>query len=399
MALRARLLSRLLPVWTCVSHFSSSLASSGETTTVGLVRLSKRMAQLGLCSRREADVWIARGDVRVRAGLLATTTAADESDADVDTAGARAAPRDDDASSAATSHDAAVLGAKVPADTPLDAIAVRARAADEAAARARGGTVLLHKPVGYVSDITPPPPPPPCTRGGAARPPLDSALTLVRPASAWAPALEPPPPPREGAADVVSWPLVGFAVAGRLDAASSGLLVYTRDGRVARQLIGGGRQGERGRNDSDPAAQMEKECVRATRPAVHALRPRRARRDAMRAAGRVGHAAARDYGTPPPSRAARSNETLECHGRTLPPGRDAPKVVRRHCFMFGGTSYASAAPSAPPARRRHRRRRRRRARMDPSPRRRAHRPSSARARSAGFDTACGSTACSCAPPK
>ena len=29
------------------------------------VRLNKRMAELGLCSRREADDWIARGWVRV----------------------------------------------------------------------------------------------------------------------------------------------------------------------------------------------------------------------------------------------------------------------------------------------------------------------------------------------
>ncbi|MCK9509183.1 MAG: S4 domain-containing protein, partial [Pigmentiphaga sp.] len=29
------------------------------------VRLSKRMSELGLCSRREADEWISRGWVRV----------------------------------------------------------------------------------------------------------------------------------------------------------------------------------------------------------------------------------------------------------------------------------------------------------------------------------------------
>ena len=34
------------------------------------VRLNKRMADLGLCSRREADDWIARGWVRVN-GLAA----------------------------------------------------------------------------------------------------------------------------------------------------------------------------------------------------------------------------------------------------------------------------------------------------------------------------------------
>ncbi|MFZ2296347.1 MAG: S4 domain-containing protein, partial [Polaromonas sp.] len=34
-------------------------------TPVLTVRLNKRMAELGMCSRREADDWIARGWVRV----------------------------------------------------------------------------------------------------------------------------------------------------------------------------------------------------------------------------------------------------------------------------------------------------------------------------------------------
>ena len=34
-------------------------------TTADLVRLSKRMSELGLCSRREADEWIAKGWVKV----------------------------------------------------------------------------------------------------------------------------------------------------------------------------------------------------------------------------------------------------------------------------------------------------------------------------------------------
>ena len=34
-------------------------------TPVATVRLNKRMADLGLCSRREGDDWIARGWVRV----------------------------------------------------------------------------------------------------------------------------------------------------------------------------------------------------------------------------------------------------------------------------------------------------------------------------------------------
>ncbi|HEY4542961.1 MAG TPA: S4 domain-containing protein, partial [Noviherbaspirillum sp.] len=35
-----------------------------------LVRLSKRMSELGLCSRREADEWIARGWVRVDGAVI-----------------------------------------------------------------------------------------------------------------------------------------------------------------------------------------------------------------------------------------------------------------------------------------------------------------------------------------
>ena len=34
-------------------------------STGSTIRLNKRMAELGLCSRREADDWIARGWVRV----------------------------------------------------------------------------------------------------------------------------------------------------------------------------------------------------------------------------------------------------------------------------------------------------------------------------------------------
>ncbi|MBQ9239923.1 MAG: RNA-binding protein, partial [Duodenibacillus sp.] len=39
--------------------------SQPPETTGAEVRLSKRMSELGLCSRREADEWIERGWVRV----------------------------------------------------------------------------------------------------------------------------------------------------------------------------------------------------------------------------------------------------------------------------------------------------------------------------------------------
>ena len=43
--------------------------SAGEPAPT--MRLNKRMAELGICSRREADDWIARGWVRVNEALAA----------------------------------------------------------------------------------------------------------------------------------------------------------------------------------------------------------------------------------------------------------------------------------------------------------------------------------------
>jgi 23S rRNA pseudouridine2604 synthase len=72
------------------------------------VRLSKRMSELGLSSRREADEWIERGWVLVD-GV------------------------------------AAVLGQKV---TPGNQITIQRAATQEQAQRV---TVLINKPIGYVS--------------------------------------------------------------------------------------------------------------------------------------------------------------------------------------------------------------------------------------------------------
>ena len=69
-------------------------------------RLNKRMAELGLCSRREADDWIARGWVRVDGQL-------------------------------------AVMGLQVGADARID-VDTKARGQQQ-----RQVTILLHKPVGY----------------------------------------------------------------------------------------------------------------------------------------------------------------------------------------------------------------------------------------------------------
>jgi 23S rRNA pseudouridine2604 synthase len=143
--------------------------SQPSTTT----RLNKRMAELGLCSRREADDWIARGWVRVD-GVVA------------------------------------VMGLQVAPEARI-----------EVDPKARGQqrqqvTILLNKPVGYVS--------------GQAEDGHQPAVVLVQARNHWA-----------GDASRLRFAaqqLRGLAPAGRLDIDSTGLLVLTQDGRVARQLIG-----------------------------------------------------------------------------------------------------------------------------------------------------------------
>jgi 23S rRNA pseudouridine2604 synthase len=77
-------------------------------------------------------------------------------------------------------------------------------------------TILLHKPIGYVS--------------GQAEDGYEPAVVLVQGRNRW----------QGDAAPTRFSPqqLRGLAPAGRLDIDSTGLLVLTQDGRVARQLIG-----------------------------------------------------------------------------------------------------------------------------------------------------------------
>lgn len=138
-------------------------------------RLSKRMSELGLCSRREADEWIANGWVRVDGQRVDT------------------------------------LGMRVARDARIEV--------HDAARRhqAERVTILLNKPVGYVS--------------GQAEDGHEPALVLVRPENRWD---EDRLPTRFERGQ-----LRGLAPAGRLDIDSTGLLVLTQDGRVAKRLIGG----------------------------------------------------------------------------------------------------------------------------------------------------------------
>jgi len=132
------------------------------------------MTERGLCSRREADDWISQGWVRVNGDIVST------------------------------------LGSRVAEDVEIT-ISPEARNH-----QAENVTILLHKPIGYVS--------------GQAEDGYQPAVVLVHPDQQWA-------------EDPVKKPfkrtfLQGLEPAGRLDIDSTGLLVLTQDGRIAKHLIG-----------------------------------------------------------------------------------------------------------------------------------------------------------------
>ena len=137
------------------------------------VRVSKLITERGPASRREADDWIDAGWVRVNGQV-------------------------------------AVLGQRAAPDARIE-IDARARAE-----QARQVTVLLHKPIGYVS--------------GQAEDGHEPAITLVTQANRWA--------GDTSRIDFHGGHLRHLAPAGRLDIDSTGLLVFTQDGRVAKRLIG-----------------------------------------------------------------------------------------------------------------------------------------------------------------
>jgi 23S rRNA pseudouridine2604 synthase len=136
-------------------------------------RINKRMAELGMCSRREADEWVENGWVKVNG-------------------------------------DVATMGQMV---VPADRIEI-----DRAAQDLQGQlvTILMHKPMGYVS--------------GQAEDGHEPAVALLGPQSRWS---------NDTTKTHFNFgQLKGLAPCGRLDIDSVGLLVLTQDGRVARQIIG-----------------------------------------------------------------------------------------------------------------------------------------------------------------
>jgi len=137
-------------------------------------RLSKRMSEMGLCSRREADEWIENGWVSVDGKV-------------VNTIGVRVSPF------------ARIEIAKAAAQHQSELV-----------------TIILNKPLGYVS--------------GQAEDGHTPASVLLKPENRW------PDDPSRTPFKITH--LRGLAPAGRLDIDSTGLIVFTQDGRVAKRLIG-----------------------------------------------------------------------------------------------------------------------------------------------------------------
>lgn len=138
------------------------------------IRLSKLMSEQGLCSRREADSYIERGWVLVDGEPITE------------------------------------LGTRI---LPTQTITLTAAAREKQQARV---TLLLHKPIGFVS--------------GQAENNYKPASTLVIAENHYS-----------GDRSKLRFGpqhLRGLAPAGRLDIDSTGLLILTQDGRIAKQLIG-----------------------------------------------------------------------------------------------------------------------------------------------------------------
>ncbi|PPC86586.1 MAG: pseudouridine synthase, partial [Methylotenera sp.] len=158
---------------------AAKAAYKSSPVNVEMPRLSKVMAERGICSRREADEWIVNGWVKVDGVIMET------------------------------------LGTRIKPDAE---IIISGYAYEQQAEQV---TILLHKPVGYVS--------------GQAEDGYQPAIVLVHPDNEW---MDDPDLNDYNTKEFQRGFLHGLAPAGRLDIDSTGLLVLTQDGRIARHLIG-----------------------------------------------------------------------------------------------------------------------------------------------------------------
>lgn len=158
---------------------AAKAAYKSTSVSTDLPRLSKVMAERGICSRREADEWIVNGWVKVDGAI-------------VDTLGTRIMP------------DAEIIISSYAHEVQAETV-----------------TIILHKPVGYVS--------------GQAEDGYQPAIVLVHPDNQWE---DDPTLHTHNPKEFQRGFLHGLAPAGRLDIDSTGMLVLTQDGRVARHLIG-----------------------------------------------------------------------------------------------------------------------------------------------------------------
>lgn len=136
-------------------------------------RLSKVMSERGICSRREADRFIEAGQVSVNGEVIS------------------------------------VLGTKVPENAEIKLLA-KAQKYQETKV-----TILLHKPIGYVS-----------TQPEKGYP---EAIDLITPGNQFKKDKGPKFNPSH---------LRKLSVAGRLDIDSKGLLLLTQDGALAKKIVG-----------------------------------------------------------------------------------------------------------------------------------------------------------------
>ncbi|MFN3453497.1 MAG: pseudouridine synthase [Pseudobdellovibrio sp.] len=140
-----------------------------------LVRLSKLMSERGICSRREADVYIAKGYVSVD-GKVVTE-----------------------------------LGTKVSPDCKITLSAQAMTQQNNLI------TIMLNKPVGYVSSQP--------------EPGYEPAIRLITQDNQY----KKHPTSKQS---LKMGDLKNIAVTGRLDIDSQGLLLFTQDGRIAKKIIG-----------------------------------------------------------------------------------------------------------------------------------------------------------------